>query len=158
MPCWPRLPAAPDAVRQLVNITTPVLPALPAGGAGVVAVGTDLLDAARIEQAVARHGERFVARILTPAEHLLYRQRAQPLNFLAKQFAAKEALAKALGTGIAQGVGFQQLEILRDAAGAPQVQLYGVALQRLQQLGAQQALVSLSDEGSLILAFALLSR
>lgn len=141
-----------------MNRTPPALPNLPDRVTGVVAVGTDLLDAARIEQAVARHGQRFVQRILTQAEQQLYRQRAQPLNFLAKQFAAKEALAKALGTGIAQGVGFQQLEILRDAAGAPQVQLYGVALQRLQQLGAQQALVSLSDEGALILAFALLSR
>ncbi|WP_228344848.1 holo-ACP synthase [Venatoribacter cucullus] len=141
-----------------MNITPPTLQSMPGRVAGVVAVGTDLLDSQRIEQAVARHGQRFVARILTPAEQQLYRQRAQPLNFLAKQFAAKEALAKALGTGIAQGVGFQQLEILRDAAGAPQVQLYGVALQRLQQLGAQQALVSLSDEGALILAFALLSR
>lgn len=141
-----------------MNITPPTWQSMPGRVAGVVAVGTDLLDAGRIEQAVARHGQRFVARILTPAEQQLYRQRAQPLNFLAKQFAAKEALAKALGTGIAQGVGFQQLEILRDAAGAPQVQLYGVALQRMQQLGAQQALVSLSDEGALILAFALLSR
>jgi len=141
-----------------MNITPPAWQSMPGRVAGVVAVGTDLLDSQRIEQAVARHGQRFVARILTPAEQQLYRQRAQPLNFLAKQFAAKEALAKALGTGIAQGVGFQQLEILRDAAGAPQVQLYGVALQRLQQLGAQQALVSLSDEGALILAFALLSR
>lgn len=141
-----------------MNLTPPTLHSLSGRVAGVVAVGTDLLDAGRIEQAVARHGQRFVQRILTPAEQQLYCQRAQPLNFLAKQFAAKEALAKALGTGIAQGVGFQQLEILRDGAGAPQVQLYGVALQRLQQLGAQQALVSLSDEGALILAFALLSR
>lgn len=125
---------------------------------GVVAIGTDLLDAGRIEQAVARHGRRFVARILTPAEQQLYQQRAQPLNFLAKQFAAKEALAKALGTGIAKGIGFQQLEVLRDAAGAPQVSLHGIAAQRLQQLGARQALLSLSDEGGLILAFALLSR
>ena len=126
--------------------------------AGVVAVGADLLDVARIEQALARHGQRFVARILTPPEQQLYRQRAQPLNFLAKQFAAKEALAKALGTGIAKGVGFQQLEILRDEAGAPRVRLSGAALQRMQDLGGRQALVSLSDEGTLVLAFALLSR
>ncbi len=139
-------------------MTTPVFPQLPDDAAGVVAVGTDLLDVARIEQALVRHGQRFVERILTPAEQQLYRQRAQPLNFLAKQFAAKEALAKALGTGIAQGVGFQQLEILRDEAGAPRASLSGVALQRLQVLGGRQALVSLSDEGTLVLAFALLSR
>lgn len=124
---------------------------------GVIAIGTDLLDGRRIEQALARHGERFVQRILTPAEQALYRSRANPLNFLAKQYAAKEALAKALGTGIAKGVGFQQLQVLRDDLGAPQVRLYGAAEERLQALGGQRALVSLSDEGDWIQAFALLS-
>lgn len=106
---------------------------------------------------MSRHGERFVQRILTVQEQQLYRQRRCSLNFLAKQFAAKEALAKALGTGIAKGIGFQQLEVLRDEQGAPQVHLHGAAQQRLAQLGARQALVSLSDEGSLVLAFAALS-
>ncbi|MCD8522735.1 MAG: holo-ACP synthase [Saccharospirillaceae bacterium] len=124
---------------------------------GVIAIGTDLLDGRRIEQALARHGERFVQRILTPAEQALYRSRANPLNFLAKQYAAKEALAKALGTGIAKGVGFQQLQVLRDDLGAPHVRLYGAAAERLQALGGQRALVSLSDEGDWIQAFALLS-
>ncbi len=124
---------------------------------GVIAIGTDLLDGKRIHQAVERHGERFVQRILTPAEQVLYRSRANPLNFLAKQYAAKEALAKALGTGIAKGVGFQQLEILRDELGAPQVLLHAAAAERLRVLGGQRALVSLSDEGDWIQAFALLS-
>ncbi len=124
---------------------------------GVIAIGTDLLDSKRIHQAVERHGERFVQRILTPAEQVLYRARANPLNFLAKQYAAKEALAKALGTGIAKGVGFQQLEILRDELGAPQVLLHAAAAERLRVLGGQRALVSLSDEGDWIQAFALLS-
>jgi len=124
---------------------------------GVIAIGTDLLDSRRIEQALARHGERFVQRILTPAEQALYRSRANPLNFLAKQYAAKEALAKALGTGIAKGVGFQQLQVLRDDLGAPHVLLQGAAAERLQALGGQRALVSLSDEGEWIQAFALLS-
>ncbi|WP_260998830.1 holo-ACP synthase [Thalassolituus hydrocarboniclasticus] len=124
---------------------------------GVIAIGTDLLDSSRIGQALERHGERFVQRILTPAEQTLYRSRANPLNFLAKQYAAKEALAKALGTGIAKGVGFQQLEILRDELGAPQVLLHAAAAERLQFLGGQRALVSLSDEGDWIQAFALLS-
>lgn len=125
---------------------------------GVIAIGTDLLDSRRIEQALARHGERFVQRILTPAEQVLYHTRANPLNFLAKQYAAKEALAKALGTGIAKGVGFQQLEILRDELGAPRVLLHAAAAERLQTLGGQRALISLSDEGDWIQAFALLSQ
>lgn len=122
--------------------------------AQVVGIGTDLLDSRRIAEAFERHGERFVQRILTDAEQQLYRQRADGLNFLAKRYAAKEALAKGLGTGIAKGVGFQQLEILADAHGAPVVQLYGAASERLQMLGGKQAFVSLSDEGDLIQAFA----
>lgn len=119
-------------------------------------IGTDLLNSERIEQALARHGRRFVERILTPQEQTIYHERQQSVNFLAKQYAAKEALAKALGTGIAKGVGFQQIEVLRTEQGAPYVELKGAALEHLHQLGAKQALISLSDEGQMILAFALL--
>lgn len=125
---------------------------------GVVAIGVDILDASRIATVCARHGHKFVQRVLTAAEQLEYQQRADKNNYLAKQYAAKEALAKALGTGIAKGVGFQQLEILRDEQGAPQVNLYAAAAVRLTQLGAKRALISLSDEGQQIVAFALLSR
>ena len=126
--------------------------------AGVVGIGTDLLDSQRMLAAWQRRGERLIERFLTPAEQALWQQRGQAINFIAKQFAAKEALAKALGTGIAKGIGFQQLEVLRDQQGAPCVQLYGAAKQRLQQLGGHSAWVSLSDEGDWILAFAVLSR
>ncbi len=126
--------------------------------AGVVAIGVDILDANRITAVLARHNDKFVQRVLTPAEQQLYQNRANKENFLAKQYAAKEALAKALGTGIAKGIGFQQIEILRDEQGAPQVSLYAAAAVRLAELGAKRALISLSDEGSNIVAFALLSR
>lgn len=126
--------------------------------AGVVAIGVDILDANRITAVVARHGQRFVERLLTPAEQQEWQARADKNNYLAKQYAAKEALAKALGTGIAKGVGFQQLEVLRDPQGAPYAQLHDQAAKRLTQLGANKALVSLSDEGASIVAFALLSR
>lgn len=85
---------------------------------GIVGIGTDLLDVSRIEQAYQRHGERLVKRFLTPAEQQVWQQRHQSINYLAKRYAAKEALAKALGTGIAKGVGFQQLEVLNDRQGA----------------------------------------
>lgn len=126
--------------------------------AGVVAIGVDILNASRIAAVLTRHGHRFVQRVLTPAEQQVFQTRANKENYLAKQYAAKEALAKALGTGIAKGIGFQQLEVLRDEQGAPQVKLYGAAAERLAQLGAKRALISLSDEGQQIVAFALLSR
>ncbi|ASP39204.1 holo-ACP synthase [Bacterioplanes sanyensis] len=124
----------------------------------IVGVGTDLLDARRMEQAWQRRGERLIERFLTPPEQALWHQRQRSMNFVAKQFAAKEALAKALGTGIAKGVGFQQLQILRDQAGAPLVSLSGAAQQRLESLGGRTAWVSLSDDGSWVQAFAVLSR
>lgn len=127
------------------------------GVPGIVGIGTDLLDSRRIERAYQRRGERLIRRFLTPAEQQVWQQRGQSLNYLAKRFAAKEALAKALGTGIAKGVGFQQLEILNDEHGAPQVILHGAARQRMQQLGGRQALISLSDEGDWIQAFAVIS-
>lgn len=126
--------------------------------AAVVGVGTDILAVARIEAVLARTGERFARRILTPAELQLWQARGCPANFVAKQFAAKEALAKALGTGIGAGVSFQQMEVLRSAAGAPLVTLSGAAADHLQRLGGRQALISLSDDQGLILAFAVLSR
>ncbi|WP_221799071.1 holo-ACP synthase [Oceanobacter mangrovi] len=126
--------------------------------AQVVGIGTDMIRQQRVAAVYQRKGERFVQRILTAAEQQLWQQRGGSENFLAKQYAAKEAIAKALGTGIAKGVGFQQIEVLRDAHGAPLVRLYDAAEQRLFQLGGQTALLSLTDDGGLILAFAVLSR
>lgn len=120
-------------------------------------IGTDLLDQKRIEKVIDHHNERFSQRILTAQELLVWQQRGFSVNYLAKRFAAKEAIAKALGTGIAQGVGFQQMNITSDEAGKPIVTLTGQALVRMQAMGAEQVLLSLSDEGELILAFAVLS-
>jgi holo-[acyl-carrier protein] synthase len=120
-------------------------------------IGTDLLDQTRIAAVLSRQGERFSKRILTPEEFQLWQEKQRSVNFLAKRFAAKEAISKALGTGIAKGVGFQQMNISADDLGKPQVLLSGAALSRAQELGGQQVLLSLSDEGEMVLAFAVLS-
>ena len=125
--------------------------------AGVVGVGTDLIRESRLQGSLDRHGERFARRILTEAERLLWQQRRCSVNFLAKQYAAKEALAKALGTGIAKGVGFQQLEVLRNGQGAPYAVLHGAARERLEALGGRRAWISLTDDDQMIQAFAVLS-
>tara|TARA_B110001454_G_scaffold18246_1_gene16695 strand:- start:40672 stop:41055 length:384 start_codon:yes stop_codon:yes gene_type:complete len=120
-------------------------------------IGTDLLDQRRIAAVVERQGERFSQRILTAQELIVWVDRNRSVNYLAKRFAAKEAIAKALGTGIAKGVGFQQMMIASDDAGKPIVTLNGNALARAKELGAEQVMLSLSDEGDMILAFAILS-
>lgn len=119
-------------------------------------VGTDLLDQRRIAKVVKRQGARFSERILTVDELVVWASRDQSVNYLAKRFAAKEAIAKALGTGIAKGISFQQMTITSDEAGKPVVTLSGQALIRARELGGGQVMLSLSDEGDMILAFAVL--
>jgi holo-[acyl-carrier protein] synthase len=123
----------------------------------VKGIGTDLLDQRRIEKVLQKQGLRFSQRILTPAEQAVWQEKDCPVNYLAKRFAAKEAIVKALGTGIAQGIGFQQIQVLTDSLGKPQVTLFDQALERARHLSGTEMQVSLSDEGEMILAFAVLS-
>ncbi|WP_233252258.1 holo-ACP synthase [Saccharospirillum sp. MSK14-1] len=115
-------------------------------------IGTDIVDIERIQAVLERQGERFVRRILTAAEQAEYQRRGEPVKFLANRFAGKEAVAKALGTGIADGVTFQHIEILPGKRGAPEVQLTGRAAQLAQ---GDQVLLSLTDERRSVVAFAL---
>ena len=121
----------------------------------IIGIGTDLVLLSRIEAVMERQGERFAQRILTPAELQRFRSHSQPARYLAKRYAAKEAILKALGTGLAKGMSWQHMQIDNDAQGAPFVTLSGVARQRLQQGGGGRMLLSLSDEREQALAFAL---
>lgn len=123
----------------------------------MIAVGTDILRIARVEEVVGRLGERFVQRILTPAECEEYASSAQPTRLLAKRFAAKEAVAKALGTGIGRGVSWQDIHIGHDASGAPLVTLSGGALAVADALGGRRVALSLADEMEYVVAFAVLA-
>lgn len=123
----------------------------------MIAVGTDILKCERIDETVERLGERFVQRILTPAECEEYAASARPNNMLAKRFAAKEAVAKALGTGIGRGVSWQDIRIGHDAFGAPTVELSGGALDRAGALGGSRVALSLADEIDCVIAFAVLA-
>ncbi|WP_127556335.1 holo-ACP synthase [Saccharospirillum alexandrii] len=120
-------------------------------------IGTDIVNIQRIEQVLAQQGERFLRRILTSSEQEEYQRRGAPVKFLANRFAGKEAIAKALGTGIAQGVTFQGIEILPDELGAPRAQLHGVALAKQQALGAVRVHISLADEHDYVVAFAVIA-
>ncbi|MCS5587721.1 MAG: holo-ACP synthase [Porticoccaceae bacterium] len=121
-----------------------------------IAIGADIVEIQRIADAVESHGDKFAQRILTDSELADYRARSQSTAFLAKRFAAKEAISKALGTGIGQGVSFQHMVISNNRAGAPQVTLQGAAAEVLKSLGGTQVLLSLSDEKQYALAYAVL--
>ena len=123
----------------------------------MLGIGTDIVQIARIEAVVERQGMRFVQRILTPAELEEYANSRMGERFLAKRFAAKEAIVKALGTGIGHGVGWQDMTIEHDDKGAPLVVLRAGAAERAQQLGGSTMLLSLADEADYVVAFAMLS-
>jgi holo-[acyl-carrier protein] synthase len=104
--------------------------------------GVDLIEIERVEDAVARYGDRFLDRVFTPGERLACHGRAQSL---AGRFAAKEAVAKALGTGIwRQGISWTDIELLRADSGAPTLVLHGAAAARADSLGIAHWSVSLS--------------
>ncbi|MEH6571335.1 MAG: holo-ACP synthase [Halioglobus sp.] len=122
----------------------------------MIALGTDILKVERIDAVVGRLGDRFVKRILTERERLEYRESPLPNRLLAKRFAAKEAISKALGTGIGRGVSWQDIQIDHDAYGAPLVKLSGGAQKVASDRGASGVLLSLSDESDYVVAFAAL--
>lgn len=120
-------------------------------------IGTDMVLVSRIEAAIGRQGDRFARRILTEAEWQRYAAHKQPARYLAKRYAAKEAILKALGTGLAQGMSWQHIQIDNDSLGAPVVTLKGVAAEHLARGGGGRMLLSLSDEREQALAFAIWS-
>ena len=122
----------------------------------LISLGTDILKIERIDAVVARLGDRFVRRILTENERLEYGSSGQPNRLLAKRFAAKEAIAKALGTGIGRGVSWQDIQINHDENGAPLVELSGGAQEVAHRRGAASVLLSLADETDYVVAFAAL--
>ena len=118
-----------------------------------ITIGTDIVEIKRIADALERQGDKFVQRILTESEIAEYRGRGNSVAFLAKRFSAKEAIAKALGTGIGRGISFQHMVISNNAKGTPLVELQENAAERLKQLGGNKVLLSLSDEKNYALAY-----
>ncbi|AZG74263.1 holo-ACP synthase [Shewanella livingstonensis] len=112
----------------------------------IVGIGTDIVEIARISEQRERLGDRLARRVLTEPELATYLQSKQPERFLAKRFAAKEAAAKALGTGIGRGVSFQHIHIDNDENGAPLVSFTDGALARLKQLSGSRGFISIADE------------
>ena len=100
----------------------------------IIGLGSDLCDARRIDAVLKRHGERFLNRIFTPTERAKAERRANRVETYAKRFAAKEACAKALGTGIRRGVFWRDMGVVNMRSGQPSMALTGGALARLQEM------------------------
>lgn len=101
----------------------------------IIGLGSDMVNVERIEASLERHAERFLARVFTPGEIALADGRpALRAATLAKRWAAKEACAKALGTGFGRGFGFIDVEVENDPLGAPGLILHRGAAERLAAL------------------------
>jgi holo-[acyl-carrier protein] synthase len=102
----------------------------------ILGLGSDICDIRRIEQAIARHGDRFLTRVFTDIERAKASRRTEKLRAatFAKRFAAKEAAAKALGTGFSGGVFFSDLGVVNLPSGQPTLQLSGGASDRLAEI------------------------
>jgi holo-[acyl-carrier protein] synthase len=100
----------------------------------ILGIGSDLIDIRRVEKSIERYGERFLDRIFTPVERAKSDRRAQRGASYAKRFAAKEACAKALGTGLRDGVFWRDMGVINLPGGKPSLRLTGGALRRLEEL------------------------
>ncbi len=118
----------------------------------IVGIGVDLCEVERMEAAIARHGERFLARIYTKAERAYCESKPNRMERFAGRFAAKEAAMKAIGTGWSRGVGWRDFEVTRAASGQPVICFHGAARRVAEELGVRRALVSITHIKSMALA------
>ena len=127
----------------------------------IIGIGNDLIDIRRIERALERFGDRFIQRIFTPLEQKKAERRRNRTETYAKRFAAKEACAKALGTGFRQGVFWRDLCVVNLPGGRPSMELTGGALKRLQEVTPAgmkaQIDLTLTDEPPLSQAIVIIS-
>lgn len=127
----------------------------------ILGIGSDLVDIRRVEKVIERHGERFLNRVFTAAERAKAERRVTRVDTYAKRFAAKEACAKALGTGFRAGVFFRDLGVVNLPSGRPTMVLTGGALERLRAITPEgfdaRIDVSLTDEWPLAQAYVVIS-
>jgi holo-[acyl-carrier protein] synthase len=127
----------------------------------IIGLGSDIADVRRIAGVIERHGERFLDRIFTSTERAMAERRANSVETYAKRFAAKEACAKALGTGLRRGVFWRDMGVVNLASGRPTMTLTGGALARLRAItppGYEARIdLSLTDEGPTAQAIVIIS-
>jgi len=119
----------------------------------IFGIGTDIVRVARIESDLTRYGEKFAERILTDRELEEFRQSNARARFLARRFAAKEAAAKAMGTGFRDGLSLRHIGVGHDALGKPQLEFSDKALEFVRRKGITTVHVSLADEEDNAVAF-----
>jgi holo-[acyl-carrier protein] synthase len=124
----------------------------------IFGIGTDVVQLERVRLVHEKFGERFVERLLLPAEQDAFRRYKRPLRFLAMRFAAKEAIVKAMGTGFAHGMWIRDSGVVSNAWGKPEIIWSERGRRMCEKLGIGEGHVTLTDEAGLIVAVAVLMR
>ncbi|MEK7322938.1 MAG: holo-ACP synthase [Pseudomonadota bacterium] len=119
-------------------------------------IGTDIVRVARMQANWQRYGQRFAYKILAPCEQAAFEIDKRPAHFLAKRFAAKEAMVKALGTGFRNGIKLADIGVTHNAAGKPALTCTGSILALMSALGITESHLSLADEQEYAVAFVIL--
>jgi holo-[acyl-carrier protein] synthase len=118
----------------------------------VLGLGTDLIETKRVQESIERFGERFLERVFTMGEIAYCRRKKNASESFAARFAAKEAGAKALGTGISRGVNWKELEVRREVSGKPTLHLSGRAAELAEAMGVRRLQLSLTHSRELAMA------
>jgi holo-[acyl-carrier protein] synthase len=124
----------------------------------IFGIGTDVVQQERVRLVHEKFGDRFVERLLLPAELDAFRRYKRPVRFLAMRFAAKEAIVKAMGTGFAHGMWIRDTGVVSNAWGKPEIVWSERGRRLCEQLGIGEGHVTLTDEAGLIVAVAVLMR
>ena len=119
----------------------------------IFGVGTDIVHVSRMQENLDRYGEKFAQRILSDIEFVEFSQTTRQAHFLAKRFAAKEAMAKALGTGFRDGLHLRHITVSHDDSGRPLLDCIEKAGELLTKFGVTRSHISLSDEAEYAIAF-----
>ncbi len=118
----------------------------------IVGSGVDLAEVARIQRSIERFGDRFLARVYTPAERAFVDRKKNRFERYAARFAAKEAAMKAIGTGWKQGVTWREIEVANLPSGKPTLRFTGRAAEFAERLGVRSVALSLSHTAELAIA------
>ena len=119
----------------------------------IFGIGTDIVEIERVARALDRHGERFARRVLNDLEWGEFQRCSRAAAFMAKRFAAKEAAAKALGTGFRDGLSMRDIAVSHSPLGQPRLNFQGRAAGLCQTLGVGESHLSLADERRYAVAF-----
>lgn len=119
-------------------------------------IGTDIVQVSRFVDSLARHGDRFAERILSESEFKTFCGHAQPAQFLAKRYAAKEAAAKAFGTGFRDGLSLRHIIVVNEDNGRPVLQFVDTAQNLIDRFQIGSSYLSISDEKDYAVAFVVL--